>query len=208
MGERADSAKHLCSGRSGQSMSAPGGLRMTLIAVPAETRGRLLEMEWWVPPGDALVAADHYHPDGPEIWSLLEGRAGYRLDGDELYADAPFSYVVRGGTSHGHPWNAGQRPMRVRQKIDTGFVDMPGVVSGVQAYFETVFAFGQRGEVNDEGDIKGRLQNILTTNDLLLGGTYLAGPPRWAQRALLGAIARLAAARGLSAYARPSFDPA
>ena len=193
-------------GRSGQTLSAPGGLGMKLVAVPAETNGRLLEMEWRVPPGERLVADDHYHPDGPEVWMIVEGEAGYRLDGADRRASAPFHYVVPGGISHGHPWNAGESVLIVRQKIDTGGKEFPGLTAGVQGYFETVFAFAQRGELEDDGNIKGRFQNTLTINDLLLGGTYLAGPPPWVQRAVLGTAAAMARIGGLSAYSRPEFD--
>ncbi len=111
------------------------------------------------------------------------------------------------GVSHAHPWNAGETPLRVRQIIDTGDRELPGITAGVQGYFETLFAFSQQGRLTEQGEIVGRLQNTLTINELLLGGTYLAGPPRWAQRALLGAVAAFGRARGLSAYARPAFDP-
>jgi mannose-6-phosphate isomerase-like protein (cupin superfamily) len=192
-------------GEPGQSLSAPDGLGMTLVMTPGASGGTRLEMEWRVPPGRRLVAADHYHPDGPEVWRILEGTAGYRLDGVEREAAAPFEYEVPGSTSHGHPWNAGADPLVVRQII-AGDQPMPGLTGGVQGYFETYFAFAQRGEVNEAGDIGGRIQNVLTLHDLLVPGTFLAGPPRWAQRAVLGTLAALARATGKRPYAAPEFD--
>jgi hypothetical protein len=193
-------------GEPGQSLSAPGGLRMTLIMTPAASGDTRLEMEWLVPPGKRLVAADHYHPDGPEVWRLLEGTAGYRLDGAEHVAAAPFEYEVPASTSHGHPWNAGEGELMVRQVIasERPIAELAG---GIQGYFETFFSFAQRGQARDGGEIGGRLQNLLTIHDLLLPGTFLAGPPRWTQRLVLGTLAALARATGKRPYARPEFDP-
>jgi quercetin dioxygenase-like cupin family protein len=198
-------AKEMRVGEPGQSLSAPGGLEMTLVMTPGASGGTRLEMEWRVPPGKRLVAADHYHPDGPEVWRVVQGTAGYRLDGAERTATAPFEYEVPGFTSHGHPWNAEEDTLVVRQIIASD-QPLPELAGGVQGYFETFFAFAQRGEVSDEGEIGSRLQNLLTIHDLLIPGSFLAGPPRWAQRVVLGALAALARAMGKRAYARPEFD--
>ena len=192
-------------GRPGQRLSDPSGLQMTLVETPEETDGKRLAMEWLVPPRHRLVAADHYHPDGPEVWELLEGTAGYRLDGRDRTASAPHTYVVEAGTPHGHPWNAGADPVRVRQLIASE-QPIPDITGGVQGFFETLFAFAQRGKVNGQGDIDGRLQNVLSIHDLLVPGTFLAGPPRWAQRFGLGGISAVARATGKRAYAQPEFD--
>jgi hypothetical protein len=198
-------AKGMRVGEPGQSVSTPNGLSMRLVITPGASGGTRLEMEWRVPPGKRLVAADHYHPDGPEVWRVLEGTAGYRLDGADRTAAAPFEYEVPAFTSHGHPWNVGQDTLVVRQII-AAEAPLPELTGGVQGFFETYFAFAQRGEVNEEGDIGGRLQNVLTLHDLLVPGTFLAGPPRWAQRAVLGTLAALARATGKRPYARPEFD--
>ena len=150
-------AKDLRAGEPGQSLTAPDGLRMTLVATPATNRGKRLEMEWSVPPGRRLVAADHYHPDGPEVWRVLEE-------------------------------------------------PVPELTGGVQGYFETFFAFAQRGRVDEQGEIGSRLQNLLTIHDLLMPGTFLAGPPRTAQRIVLGILAAFARAAGRRPYAQPEFD--
>jgi hypothetical protein len=193
-------------GEPGQRLRAPDGLEMLLVMTPSASEGRRLEMEWLVPPGRRLVAADHYHPDGPEVWRISEGIAGYRLNGEEHTASAPHEYVVPASTSHGHPWNAGDEPLRVRQIIDTGDEHMPELTGGVQGFFETSFAFAQAGEMNEKGDIGGRLQNVLSIHDLLVPGTFLAGPPRAAQRVVLGGIAALARATGRRAYRKPEFS--
>jgi hypothetical protein len=69
-------------GEPGDSLTAPSGLRMTLVETPGTTDGRRLVMDWEVPPGRRIVAADHVHPDGPEVWRIQEGSAGYRLGGE------------------------------------------------------------------------------------------------------------------------------
>ncbi|MEK6277622.1 MAG: cupin domain-containing protein [Actinomycetota bacterium] len=198
------SAKSMRVGRPGDRLVDPRGHELLFVMTPSASDGRRLEMEWTVPPGERLVAADHYHPDGPEIWRVLAGSAGYRLDGEEHIESAPHEFEVPASTPHGHPWNAGDDVLVVRQIIAAP-EPMPELTGGVQGFFETTFAFAQRGEVNERGDIGGRLQNTLTIYALLVPGTFLAGPPRWAQRALLGGLATVARATGKKPYARPEF---
>lgn len=187
----------------GDELLDPGGLRLLFVETPSASEGRRLEMEWHVPPGRRLIAADHYHPDGPERWAVLEGSAGHRLDGCEHAVAAPAQWAIEASTPHTHPWNRGDGELVVRQLIDTSERPMPELTGGVQGFFETLFAFAQRGELTADGEIRGGLQNALTINDLLLPGTFLAGRPRFAQRTALGAAAALARARGLRAYHRP-----
>jgi hypothetical protein len=83
---------------------------------------------------------------------------------------------------------------------------IPEITGGVQGFFETLFAYAQQGKLTEKGEIKGSVQNLLTIHDLLMPGSFLAGPPRWAQRVALGGLSALARALGKSAYARPEFD--
>jgi mannose-6-phosphate isomerase-like protein (cupin superfamily) len=193
-------------GEKGQSLSDPSGLRMTLVETPDSSGGHLLEMEWSVPPGERLVAADHYHPDGPEVWRIESGTAGYRLAGEEHSGFAPHEYTVPAGTSHGHPWNDGEDTLVARQIIASPDEPIPELTGGVQGFFETVFAFAQRDRVNERGEIDDRLQWILTIHDLLMPGSFLAGIPRPVQRGLFGAMAATARATGKRAYHEPQFD--
>lgn len=192
----------------GDELHEPGGLRLLFVDTPSASEGRRLEMQWRIPPGHRLIAADHYHPDGPELWAVLEGTAGHRLDGAERTAAAPADWVVGASTPHTHPWNAGDDELVVRQLIDTSERPMPDLIGGVQGFFETLFGFAQRDGMTPEGEIRPRLQNTLTIHDLLVPGTFLAGPPRFAQRAVLGGFAALARARGLHAYHRPEITAA
>jgi len=199
--------KQIRAGEKGQSLSDPSGLKMTLIETPVSSDGHRLEMEWRVPPGERLVAADHYHPDGPEVWRILEGSAGHRLDGQEHTIDAPDEYTVPAATSHGHPWNIGDDTLVVRQIIASPDEPIRNLLGGVQSFFETLFAYGQRGELSEKGEVKSRLQNLLTINDMLIPGSFIAAPPRVAQRVLLGRIYAVTRATGKSAYLKPEFDP-
>jgi hypothetical protein len=196
--------KEMRVGEPGDELRDPRGIRLVFAMTPSASEGRRLEMDWYVPPGERLVAADHYHRDGPERWEVAAGTAGYRLDGAEYVESAPHEFVVPAGTSHGHPWNAGEDLLHVRQVI-VAEEPMPALLGGVQGFFESLFSFAQRGQVNADGDIDGRLQNVLTIYDLLVPGTFLAGPPRWVQRAVLGGIAAIARASGKQAYAKPEF---
>jgi hypothetical protein len=191
-------------GEPGDQIVDPFGMRLVLVDTPSASDGRRLIADWHVPAGGRIVAADHYHPDGPEGWEIREGSAGYRLDGKNLAADAPFSYTVPAFTSHGHPWNAGDGTMVTRQSIVSD-EPIPELLGGVQGFFETLFAFSQRGELNEKGEIRGRVQNLLSIHDLLMPGSFLAGPPRWVQRGLLGPLSAIGRRAGKKPYLRPEF---
>jgi hypothetical protein len=192
-------------GEPGDELVYPNGLRLAFVMTPSQSEGRRLEMDWFVPPGERLVAADHYHPDGPEVWRVIEGEAGYRFDGEERFGIAPHEYEVPAFTSHGHPWNKGDGVLNVRQIIASP-EPIPELAGGVQGFFETLAAFAQEGRLTPKGEIDGRVQNLHTIHDLLVPGTFLAGPPRFAQRLTLGGLSAAARLAGRCAYRRPEFS--
>ena len=175
------------------------GLRLVYRATPWETDGRRLEMDWYAPPGAMTVGRPHEHPPGgQETWELIAGEAGYSVGKREQRALAPHSWAIPPDTAHVHPWNAGGEEMHVRQTIVTD--DHREVIEGVARYFETLFALSAEGKVDAKGDITDQLQSAVTINELLLGGTWLAGPPRWAQRSLFATLAAIGRAAGREAY--------
>jgi hypothetical protein len=123
----------------------------------------------------------------------------------ELIGEAPHEFTVPAHAPHAHPWNLGSEPLRVRQVIASD-EPIPEIAGGVQGYFETFFAFAQAGEVDEDGDIRGRLQNALTIYSLLVPATFLDGPPRWMQRGAFAGISAAARAAGKRPYRRPEFD--
>jgi hypothetical protein len=191
-------------GEPGDELEDPRGMRLVLIETAESSGGRRLVVDWHVPAGARIVAADHYHPDGPEVWEIREGGAGYRLRGREEFGEAPFTYTVPASTSHGHPWNTGEGTMVARQIIASED-PIPEITGGVQGFFETLFAFSQQGRLSEEGEIEGRVQNLLSIHDLLMPGSFLAGPPRWLQLGALGIVSAAARAGGKRAYLRPEF---
>ena len=158
-----------------------------------------LEMEWFAQPGRLTVGRPHEHAQGgEERWELLSGEAAYRVGKDEQRVTAPHAWKIPPDTAHVHPWNVGDGEMHVRQTVESA--EHPSVPDGVGRYFETVFALSAQGKVDDKGDITDLLQSAVTIRELLLGGTWLSGPPRWLQRALFGTLAALARRTGRTGY--------
>lgn len=186
----------------GEELQDPSGQRLVYIATSESTAGARLEMEWFVPPGRRLAAVSHFHPDGPEHWEIVSGTAGYRVGKQEHVESAPHEWTVPGNTPHVHPWNAGDDVLHVRQTIAAD-PPMPELIEGVAGYFETMFALAQRGKVRANGQARNPLQDALTIHTLLMPGTYLAGPPVWAQRVLFGSLAAIARVFGMDAHIPP-----
>jgi hypothetical protein len=175
------------------------GLRLVYTATPADTDGRRLELDWYARPGSLTAGRAHIHsPGAVESWELVAGEAVYRVGKHEQRVRAPHDWTIPVNTSHVHPSNVGDGEMHVRQTITTeARADM---LDGVARYFETLFALSAQGEVKADGDIKDPLQQALTLHELLMPGSWLAGPPRWMQRALFVPVAALARATGRVAY--------
>jgi hypothetical protein len=174
------------------------GLRLVYVSTPAET-GHRLEMDWYVAPGRATVGRPHLHAvGGQETFELLGGEAAYRIGKEEHRERAPHAWSIPPDTSHVHPWNVGDGELHFRQTVTSEA--HPDVPEGVARYFETVFALSAQGKVDDRGDISDLLQSAVTIYELLMPGTWIVGPPRWAQRALFATLAAIARRTGRSAY--------
>ncbi len=183
---------------------------LTVTVSAAEGEGRRLVLDWVVPPGERLVAAEHLHP-GPEgltveTFEVLGGEAGCRIAGKDMRCPAPGTIAIPANTAHIHPWNVGATDLSVRQTILPDPPDMALLV-GVERFFETLTALSQRGAADRDGNITGVLQNALSLSELLLGGTYLAKVPKGLQAMALGGLASLARRRGLTAYVEPARGP-
>jgi mannose-6-phosphate isomerase-like protein (cupin superfamily) len=189
----------------GDRIREPSGVELLYVDTAGSSGGRRLVCQWTIPPGRRLVARAHRHPDGPEDWAVVDGDARHKIAGIEHDATTGDSWQVPGNTSHAHPWNIGSAPLVVRQTIEA---DIDGLTLGVERYFETIMGLAQRGETDDEFDISSRLQSALSIRELLMPGSYLAGPPIWLQDALFAPLAALARRRGLSAWIEPRREPA
>lgn len=181
--------------------------RMVVVTSARDGGGRRLAMDWHVPAGGCLVAANHLHAGPPgmtaERFEILSGRAQCRIGRTVHAAEAPHVFEIPTETPHIHPWNAGPGELHVRQVIEPPEPDLP-LLQGVERYFETLIALSQQGKVDRKGLIRNPLQNALTLSEFLLGGTYLVGIPRGLQSVALLGLAALARRVGMSAYIAPS----
>lgn len=75
------------------------------------TPERLVIHTVWTRPGQRAVA--HVHPEMEERFEVLEGRAAFRIDGEESVAVAGQVVIVPPGTPH-LAWNPTEGPVRLR----------------------------------------------------------------------------------------------
>jgi len=88
------------------------GEQVTFLTTAAETGGELLVVELlWPRPGHR--APEHVHPEMEERYEVVEGRAAFRIDGDERSAEAGEVVTVPPGTRH-LAWNPTDAPVRLR----------------------------------------------------------------------------------------------
>lgn len=172
------------------------GQKVRVLALPSPGAPGRFVLEYIYQPraGERAVAA-HLHPNATETFEILAGRARYRLGRETRGAEAGDRIVLPAGVPHVHPWNCGDSPLHVRQTGETLPPDPRGIRASIQAQI-TIFGLAAEGRVNADG-LPGLLQ-LAVLVDEAMPATYLAGPPRLAQRVLfglLGGLGRLAGYR-------------
>jgi len=194
-------------GRRGDELFNPvTKTRVVFVETPADNAGHELSVDWYVPPGEGLPVAPHYHA-GPvdqvaETFTVISGNTSMRVGRRQLTVSAPSAIDVRFNEVHTHPVNAGRDELHVRQ---TGKRDQPELemLSRVEQFLETLVALSQQGKVNRKGDVSNPLQAAITINDLLLDPTFLPGLSPGLQKGIFGALAQIARWAGYQPLRRP-----
>ena len=71
----------------------------------------------WPRPGHRAIP--HVHPEMEETWTVLEGRAAFRIGTEEREAGPGETVVAPAGVLH-EAWNTTDRPVRVRMELRPG----------------------------------------------------------------------------------------
>jgi hypothetical protein len=180
--------------------------RLVFVTTGESSGGRELGIDWFVPPGERLIAAPHCHagPDGlvVEHFELLSGSAGCRIGGKKHKAEAPHTFAVPTNTPHIHPWNTGSTMLHVRQRVILPEPD-PELIAGAERFFETLTALSQQRRANRRGDILNPVYGALVLVDSLYPKTYIAYVPLALQVPLLKGVAALARKLGYAPHVMP-----
>ncbi len=163
-----------------------------------ESGGELSIADLYVSPGGA-VAGEHVHPGIEEVFTVVRGSVGFRLDGREDVAGPGRRLVVPPGVVH-YWWNAGDEEAHV-------VVELRGdarLLRGFVTMLSNVFGMARDGKT----DAKGR-PNLLQAS--LLAREFddvirFVEPPRLVQKVLFGVLAPIARLLGYRAV-YPQYGP-
>lgn len=174
------------------------GERVVVRVGAEESGGELAIADLYVSPGGA-VAGEHVHPGIEEVFTVMSGRVGFRLDGREDVAGPGRRLVVPPGVVH-YWWNAGGEEAHV-------VVELRGdarLLEGFVAMISNLFGLARDGKT----DAKGR-PNLLQAalffrefDDVI----RFVEPPRPAQKVLFGLLAPVASLLGYRAI-HPGYGP-
>lgn len=163
-----------------------------------ESDGGRLVVDLYVAPGGA-VAGEHVHQDIEEIFTVVRGTVGFRLDGREDVASPTRRLVVSPRTVHDW-WNAGQEEAHVivelraeKRRLDR-----------FELMISTLYGLARDGETDARGR-PGILQASLLArefDDVMV----FTRPPRFVQRLLFGTLAPVAHLLGFRA-SYPEYGP-
>ena len=146
--------------------------------------GGQLVVDLYVAPGGAVVG-EHVHQDIREIFTVIRGTVGFRLDGHEDVAEPTHRLVVPPRVAHDW-WNAGQDEAHV-------VVELQGKLQQLERFemmISNLYGLARDGKT----DAKGRLSILQAA---LLAREFgdvitFTSPPRFVQRLLFGTLAPVA----------------
>ncbi len=161
--------------------------RAIVLEAPQDNPDRRLVAEVHALPGAAVVA-EHRHPAIRERFELIEGGLGVRLDGDQRSFRAGETVEIAPGRWHDW-WQEGTETAVVRVEITPGdrFLEM----------IRTLFGLGVDGLTNAKG--MPRPLQLVAIGDEFADVIVFRRPPPALARAVFGALAPLARARGYRA---------
>jgi len=162
-----------------------------IIRIPPEaSNGYLLVGDLYLQPGGA-VAGEHVHPTMAEVFTVVRGRIGLRINGREFVASAGQRTPIAAGQAHDW-WNASDSEAHVVVEVQPGdrFITM----------IRQLFGLARDGKTNAKG--MPRLLDGVALGREFADTIRFTSPPRPVQRVifgLLGPLARVTGHRGTSA---------
>ena len=180
----------------GDSIENPvTGERLVFERTAAETNGEYVRFECFVQPS-GFVAAAHVHPYQAERFEMLEGFLTFKVDGEELPAQAGDVVLVPAGRKHQF-WNAGESEARFKCEVSPAL--------DFEQLIETMFSLAQDGKTNRKGMPNPlRLAVIAQAH---FDTVRLPFPPAWMQRVGLAVGAPLGRLLGYRATYVPTDEP-
>ena len=181
----------------GQTIENPvTGERVTFLTTAADTNGELTVAEVTVQP-NGFVAAAHIHPKQTEHFEVLEGALRFKVDGEEIVANAGDVLTVEPGQAHKF-WNAGDTPAKFIIEVRPSL--------GWERLLETMFGLAADGKTNKKGMPNPlRLAVIAKAH---FDDVRLPFPPQWMQRAGLAMGSLVGRLAGYKASYEPTGTPA
>jgi quercetin dioxygenase-like cupin family protein len=176
------------------------GERVVVRLGTEESGGEHLVVDLYVAPGGA-VAGEHTHQDIEEVFTVVRGKVGFRLDGRENVAGPTRRLVVPPGVVHDW-WNAGPEEAHV-------IVELRGEKRRLERFemmISTLYGLARDGKTDARGRPSILQASLLARefDDVIV----FTRPPRFVQRLLFGTLAPVAHLLGFRASIPSTVPPA
>jgi quercetin dioxygenase-like cupin family protein len=176
------------------------GERVMVRLGTEESGGEHLVVDLYVAPGGA-VAGEHTHQDIEEVFTVVRGKVGFRLDGREDVAGPTRRLVVPPGVVHDW-WNAGPEEAHV-------IVELRGEKRRLERFemmISTLYGLARDGKTDARGRPSILQASLLARefDDVIV----FTRPPRFVQRLLFGTLAPVAHLLGFRASIPSTVPPA
>lgn len=166
----------------GQVVRSPRG---TVIEV-LENSPERFRIRRTFPPGTGAGKA-HYHLDGSERFTVIEGSAVGSVDGEDRLLVAGEVMEVAPATSHVHP-----HPIDGRAVIEHEIFPRPDFVP---VYFGSYLTWLEEGRCDAQDEPT--MSQVMAILRVAHGNTWVTGVPIAAQKGVAALVGRMAAMRGL-----------
>ena len=124
-----------------QHVNPATGERIVVYAGSQDTQNQVSIIDLSLAPSGA-VTAEHLHPEIEEAFTVLGGRVGIRIAGEEQIAAIGERVVALPGTPH-YWWNAGDEAARILIEVRPP--------SRFEAMIDAVFAMARDGQPDGRG---------------------------------------------------------
>jgi mannose-6-phosphate isomerase-like protein (cupin superfamily) len=172
------------------------GLKVCFTLLPQQTAGERYEAEFVNQPFTGKGAAPlHLHPTITETFTVIAGRACYRLQGREYPAGPGQQIVLPPDVPHLHPWSVSAEELRMHLVAECAPADLDGL-NRIMNSVITSFGLARDGKTNKSGGQPRNLLQAAVIGDYVVPGFYPAGLPIPLTRFVIGGLAVLGRAMG------------
>lgn len=165
------------------------GDRVKFLVTADDSNGQMLKVRVWNVVG-AQGPPEHRHPKQTEVFVVISGTAGFKLNGKEQILTSGETITVPMNTRHKF-WNAGNTELDMTGEL------RPALQT--EYFLETMYSLSNQGKVNKDAIPKSFLHFMTILNEYY-DETFIVGPPVIIQKFMIKVVGGLGKVLGYKGF--------